>query len=183
MKKLVNLFLVLIVIVIFSACDSSTEPILDSEYFPLKVGNSWSYAGYLHHPDSTNGEITIEWTVIGTKVLGSFDYFEILEMISMSHTPRSYYYLKDNKLYKYDEEKKLPGLFADFNLEENQSFKYFDFNVTVTEKTDKTITYFYDHPSWVDEEHWITFEKGVGIKSFFSVWGIGHILVKNTILE
>lgn len=179
-KAFIQLFL-LCSFLLFTACDSSTEPKYEDSYFPLKEGNIWYYSGYLHSPDKASGEKESKWEVTGKKTFGGLSYFEVSETnLTRTDIPvyKNYYYLDGDKLYKYDEDRKKQSLFASFNLAKEQSFQYFDYVVTVTEKTDSTITFFYDHPSIVDEEHWFTFEKGSGVKTIFSVWGIGSLMIE-----
>ena len=175
--------LLLFMILVYS-CSSSTEPHYSLDYFPMKMGNTWYYTGFLHNPDNHQGKKESKWEVTGEKVFGNVKYTEITETnLVRDDIPerKEYYYMSRNKLFKYDQDKKMAGLFAQFDLDKDESFQYFDYNVKVTEKTDSTIRFYYDHPGYIDEEHWITFEKGTGIKSHFSVWGIGSIVVEKII--
>ena len=54
-----------------------------------------------------------------------------------------------------------------------------DYDVIVVEKTNSQITFSYDDPNAMDEEHAITFKKGIGISDYYSTaWGGGSRLIK-----
>jgi hypothetical protein len=66
-------------------------PVLTSEYFPLQVGNKWTYKWLLND---------LEWTgeVTGTKVIGSHQYFVFIRTYPDNFIDTSYFRVDSNNV-------------------------------------------------------------------------------------
>ncbi|MGD8781390.1 MAG: hypothetical protein PVH88_20795 [Ignavibacteria bacterium] len=168
-------FAKLILILIFISGCGVTEPErTDLGFFPLSVGNIWHY--------KIQGETTFNyistWRVNRITKISGKDYFEIIKEISSNdydYKDTSYYRIDNSRVIEListnsNENFEIP--YADFGLNKNKSFNYTIYNitvkVTVVEKDKNSITFYYDAPEVVDEEHSITFEKNKGITLFYN---------------
>jgi hypothetical protein len=162
------------------ACDRITGP--DSSeaksFFPLAVGNTWQYAASGNEPNSR----TETWIVTRQVMISGLPYFEIEKSYSQSDiVNRDFYRAVGNQLLMISEGSDTIQLLADFSLKENDTFiamtdHFVLGSISDWQKDKRTITY--DSPEVVDEEHEITFTRGVGISAYRSLaWGVGSSLV------
>lgn len=97
MKKLNQIFPIAVLAIIFmmSSCKDKEE--LTVDYFPLKVGNSWTYDVYQIDGDNETYGSTIIKNIIGTTIIGEHEFFEIEITSSTGTTGRP------NEFIRYDD--------------------------------------------------------------------------------
>ena len=184
----------------FAGCISSDSPTGiatsgSTDYFPLKVGNRWYYGGYMRgNPTDTTNTVHIA-EVIGTRVINQRLCFVMLNRFyqaggdSPSFVDTSYFTVDGDSLLSVNKDSSSFRFSVDaiFSLTKGEEFTQevgvagnaFHFRVTVVDRNDSTITFFYDAPNIVDEEHQKTYKRGAGIvDSHSTAWGIGERLVK-----
>jgi|GEM_PF-3993801 len=132
------------------------------KYFPLEIGNKWTY--------SSKGEPNYYMKVVGKKEINGKNYFKLLHS-SVGKKSRTivYYRWEDSKLFEMYESDKLEYLLADFALEEGDMFqknntdqKNSGYDVTVLSDDPNEFTFYYDSRELADEEYTIVFGVDVG---------------------
>lgn len=180
---------VILLAALLSACttESTEESTLASEYFPLRMGNTWYYSYPKYGSDTIVSVCTIDSTM----------EYEGKEYYCMGITYTAYPgTIKEYRCYRTEgdflwELLKIGSRYqvvkrADFTLQMDQSYAmpifYEDdtaqYVVSVLEKTDTRVRYFYDQPEWIDDELFIGFEKGKGIVNYSREYLYGLILVR-----
>ncbi|RYU94697.1 hypothetical protein [Emticicia agri] len=138
-----------------SACKENKVSLegLDNAYLPLQVGNYWKM-------DKTDSR-----TVIETKVFDQKNYYAITTSYDTSYVRN-----ENDKIVEYYKGK--TSVRFDLTAEVNATWKYRDYTVTLTSKTE-TITiggqkikncyrFYFDIPALADEEHAIWLAPGIG---------------------
>jgi hypothetical protein len=168
-------------------CDRITGPVSSEakSFFPLAVGNTWQYTVSGNEPD---GRVET-WIVTRHVLINGLPYFEIEKSYSQSDiVNRDLYRAVGDQLLMIAGGSDTIQLLADFSLKKNETFisttGHFTLQGVITdwEKNKRTIAY--DSPEVVDEEHEITFTRGVGISGYRSLaWGVGSSLVSFNLKE
>lgn len=174
---------------VFAACttESTEESTLASEYLPLRMGNTWYYSYPKYGSDTIVSVFTIDSTM----------EYEGKEYYCMGITYTAYPgTIKEYRCYRTEgdflwELLKIGSRYqvvkrADFTLQMDQTYAmpifYEDdtaqYVVSVLEKTDTRVRYFYDQPGWIDDELFFGFEKGKGIVNYSREYLYGLILVR-----
>lgn len=185
-RKFQITLLYILYILLFAGCkETVVEPVYSEDYFPLNFGNKWYYSSldFRHMPDTT-GRSEI-WEVIGNKEIDgkSCAAVKTTQFSSpgiIAYVDTAYYYAKDGKLYsayKDDSGSLALALYADFTLNEGDKFisdlHHYSYNVRVSEKTDSTMSFYYDVPQYADEEFSVTFKKNTGVQKRVYYFGTG----------
>lgn len=179
----------LLICLISSGCNETVTEFNTSESFmPLMIGNKWYYSSYTNSTQPSINNITQIWEAVSNVGYNGMQFCGIKRsFISGANTVSDtvFYSVSNNMLIQLI--KKSGDGFstttpARFDREVNSVFSYsflLDYQVTVTEKTDGKISFFYNAPIVNDEEYSMTFHKGSGIYDIFSsAWGNGFRLVK-----
>jgi hypothetical protein len=187
---LISIPLFFLFIYSFSGCQSDlTEPGYNESYMPMNIGNKWYYSSFTHSTQPDPNNITETWEVIGTKNIEGKDFYVIKRNYSIpssANIDTMYFCYENNKLYQssknFESMSYTVSVIADFNLAVNSKFSSRSdlvYDVTVSSKTLNTISFFFDAPGAVDEEHSVSYLKGTGFYELFSAaWGVGKRLVK-----
>jgi hypothetical protein len=114
MKRI--LMLSILPVIFISSCKEESEPfspVLTSEYFPLQVGNKWTYKWLLND---------LEWTgeVTGTSIIGSQKYFVYVRTYPDNFIDTSYFRVDNNNV-----------IIINFL---NEDYIYIDFERTIREE-------------------------------------------------
>ena len=174
--------------ILFSACGSLEPEAANDSFFPMKVGNIWYYNST---PTGDLSDAT-KWEIVSKKQFAGNDYYQLVQSYNNSYSDTVYYRIENNKLIQLLIDKNPNSYYfetvaADFNLDVNGSFRYYMeyvsgkeyyYDVTIKSKSDDEITFFYNSPNAVDEEHSVTYKKGVGVsESYSDAWGIHSYLI------
>jgi hypothetical protein len=191
MKKKAILFA--FVLFVLTGCNflaPDDEPsMLASEYMPLSVGNRWYYS---HLPTQTDGSTTITHIeeVIGTTPINGSTFYvlackRLVQTDSFSVTGYIYLRCAGSKLIEGGINFGVFSTYtvADFSMQMGESWVMdqadMHYNVTVVEKDESKVTFYYDDPRMVDEEMMRTYQKGSGRISMRSLmWGGGDWLIR-----
>jgi|GEM_PF-3027216 len=182
-----------VLIAMFTACDDDTNiPVIEStDYFPVHIGDTWEYKNHIRK-------------VSGSEMINNKEYrvitHETYRADTLYYTYKTYFRTTgNNKVYQLNSDQSGEYLFADFNLNADDSWTYTnnsigrddEWTVTVlpeiTFKFDDTELenckrFFYNAMLIVDEEHTIVFAAGIGeINSFSNAWGLGDTIQSATI--
>ena len=185
---------------VFAGCVASDSPTGiatsgSTDFFPLKVGNKWYYSRYMHGVPADTTRVTHVVEVISATESVQRPIYMMLNWYfqegsdSIWTVDTSYFMIEgDSLLSAYKDSAgfqfAVDAIFtlnngAEFTREIGRGVNTAHFRVTVVEKNDSTITFFYDEPNWADEEHQVTYKRGKGIvDSYSTAWGIGERLVK-----
>ncbi|MCJ7802360.1 MAG: hypothetical protein MUP82_08410, partial [Candidatus Marinimicrobia bacterium] len=142
------------------SCNDYCEMTDYQSYFPLEIGNKWTYRTYGN------------WEVIGTKEINKQIYYDVLVSDEyQEHSYNIYYRFEDSKLFRYSDSDSLEILFADFSLNEDDTFHQENtgFNVTVWSDNPNGFVFYYDYPDGADEEYAVKFRIDIGILGYCSV--------------
>ncbi len=184
------LFIPAVFLIILCSCNDSTVTAEFSEsYMPLKIGNKWFYSAFTQGTTPNPDNIIETREVVGTKFIEGRTFYLIKRnytIPSSEFADTLYYALEGNVLYqliKYDiYEPYITSIAADFNLEVNNKYSTradMVYDVTVIEKTAEKMSFYFDSPNAVDEEHTNTYLKGRGFYEVYSAaWSSGKRLVK-----
>jgi hypothetical protein len=191
MKSLPNILFAALIL-LFS-CDSNDEIIATAEeltYFPLEVGNRWEY-----EPISPQAGVakSAVFTIVSQGVLDGKEYFAMetkresadgllsVDTIHYRMDARGYVYA----LMSYQKEVNLFRLGAAAGtawLMENSLYDEMKVTVSVSDVTIDDMIFHqaknfdYNVPQVIDEEHWYTLAKGVGIIRYGNAWGFNYKL-------
>lgn len=184
----------IVLIALFTACDSddTSFPIIEStDYFPIHIGDTWEYKDHIRK-------------VTGAEMINNKEYREITHETyradTLYYTYKTYFRTTgNNKVYKLNSDQSGEYLFADFNLNADDSWTYINNSIgredewTVTSLPEITFEFddtelenckrfFYNAMLIVDEEHTIVFAAGIGeINNFSNAWGLGDTIESATI--
>lgn len=171
----------ILTIISFVACDPAT--LLGPEkqaatYFPLKVGNTWTYSGW----NGTGQLITYE--IFEQKMIGGHVYF------AFGSSPEYAEWIRISGGMVYKLVQGMEKKWLDFTKNDGEKYIYrpgfdnFSDNWDVHVRRDRTVEYeigqkytylncadfFFDLPGAVDDEHGFVFAPGVGIVKFYGAW-------------
>jgi len=197
MSKVIS---VLMFVMSFAGCFTSDSPTgiasdVGTGFFPLKIGDTWYYSRYWHGGQADTTLVTHIAAVIGTRVINTRESSVVLHRYlqgggdSVWSADTSFYVVQADSLLSTYKDTAGYHFVVDaiFSLNKgdvfvrefgtgNNSVRY---NVTVSEKNDSIMTFFYDSPQIIDEEHQVTYKKGAGIVDNYSTaWGIGEKLIR-----
>ena len=145
-----------------------------NSFLPLSIGNKWFYNNTMApRPDSTEIELTIE--VVGIEQKANLDFYKLLFTNASSgqiDTSRYFRYMRisADSLYEFacDEVE----LLAIFNIPLSTIFQthrcIFSYNVTLYDKSDLMLKYFYRAIGTLDADYYLYFQKGVGINRWLT---------------
>ena len=170
----------------FFAChdDSPTVIISSNDYFPLEIGNTWTYT-----PPNNNGyNINLTTTIKGKTIIDGKEFY-IMQKSYANSTGTFHdtlYYRIDEKGYVYSKfldnpEVNVFRLLAKDNEEWSVPFMQEGEIGKITSTSNEVIklgadsitnckTFSFDIASWADEEWWSTLAPGIGIVSEGSAW-------------
>ncbi len=178
-------------IVLLTGCDilQSDDPVSARNYFPLSIGSKWYYS---NSPENKE-KITQTWEVTGSKTVNGYLFYEVTKSTGNNSWTEYYRYegsriivfsgrLDPDSVY-YGRTVSHFGVYADFSKSERDTFRCdiddLKYRITVKEKSEDIYVFYFDDVIGYDEEHEITFKKGVGITRFYSVgWGTGSYLIR-----
>lgn len=197
MTKIIS---VLLLLMSFAGCVTSDSPTgiasdMGTGFFPLKTGDTWYYTRYWHGGQSDTTMVTHIAAVIGTRVINARECSIVLHRYfqggsdSTWNTDTSFYVVQTDSLMSTYKDTAGYHFVVDaiFSLNKGDAFERdfgignnsVQYNVTVSEKNDSIMTFFYDSPQIIDEEHQVTYKKGAGIVDNYSTaWGIGEKLIR-----
>jgi hypothetical protein len=181
-------FKIIFLIPLFITCGLLDSNKKTDNYFPLEIGNKWYYSS------KKNQELNkaTKWEVIDKTIIKSNEYYVIEVSPYTSPKDTLYYCKKSDKIIelhlgKSENNKYLESTFASFNLRKSEKFFHFMgtydgkdryFEVSLKNRSDECISFYYDELIGVDEEHSITFQNGKGISEFYSdAWGNHRYLI------
>ncbi len=164
------IFSCIFIIFLIISCDDYCGFQFSEEFFPLEVGNTWSYSNY--------------------QSSGSFERWEIVDKINDSGIEKyklersdrngkvlsdGFFYYSGKKLYStlpfYMEWIGSDYILADFSLNEGDIYNldFEDYRVIVISKKQNSITFGYiPNDTWLDfPDLQITFDKGIGITEYY----------------
>ena len=183
-----NIFRIIVLPLFFYSCGSLEPEDQNESFFPMKVGNKWYYNS---NPAGDIGSST-KWEIVSKQQFAGNDYYQLVKSYNTSFSDTLYYRIASNKLIELligvnPNSYYFETVCADFNLDANGSFEYYMggfpgkeyyYKVTIKNKSEDEITFFYNSPNAVDEEHSITYKKGVGVsESYSDAWGIHSYLI------
>src|ERR1035437_9775112 len=178
-----KIIILIILLSLLPSCGVTDSEDNQKNYFPLQIGNKWYYST---NKNQTSIDYAIKWEIISKVKTHWHEYYLIEKTYYTLVKDTSYYRQERNKLIelfigKSNTRYYLESIYADFDIQQNGHFDYFAessnnkdyyYKVTLKNMADKRITFYYDLPQSVDEEHSITFEEGVGITEFYNdAWG------------
>jgi hypothetical protein len=183
---------VLVIIGLCSGCSQGpTEPEYVNSFFPLEVGNKWYYNSFSSSSQRFNPlEVDEVKEIIGIKQISEKKYYLAETKYydqsgSIYYVDTSYYRYSKDTLYQHRNYNNASYEIASaiFSLEKGDRYMNYMgstiFEVTVREKDNGLITFFYDSPQFKDTESEITFQKGKGIsKRYTPSSGIETKLIK-----
>jgi hypothetical protein len=137
-------------------------------YLPLQVGNYWEL-----EPPIPNYGFHTKIEILGTTTIDGKEYFEFKKVMKEAQFPADsvvFYLRMDNNAFVFRNDNG-----ADVNIyrlaaRDGYVWKHGDSNVTVRKHTIKLQTqdvtdcktFYYDHPDYVDEEHYTSFAPEIG---------------------
>lgn len=176
-----TIFQLAILPLIFTACILKNNKELDTEasksFLPMQIGNYWK--------NNAQNYTEIQDTV---RIDGE-KYYKFYSLIGGDAISTTYLRIdKDNQLWEsYPSEPKAKYLKARFNGKVNDSFFTLndesenDNKVTITEKTDKKMTFSYDmiyHPNLKGQQNPVSYIKGQGFDGDWNGLKINGVLIK-----
>ncbi len=173
MRKLLIILVLNSFIFLLTGCErSSLNPAPAGNFFPMAVGNSWTY---VLGSDTSKDELTI--TITGTVQKGSFMYFVFESRVNFNPQfgQKEYYRNGPNgDIFMFSNNQDV--LYADFRKEPNATWNSFgDHIAKITRKNfredtpaggfNNSLEILYDIPQAVDDEFTVRFAPTVGIVS------------------
>lgn len=153
----------------FLQCERhSLSPSNTTVYFPMRIGNQWTY-----HV-ANNRDFVRQDKIVGTKTVGKYEYF----VFERSFTPMTYV---DSVLFRSEPDNRIiinragqDYLYIDFDLPIGENWQSFGEYTAVIEKKDfavvvpagnfkNCIQVFFDIPRFIDDEMTMIFAPGVGM--------------------
>lgn len=177
-------------IVLTNCTESITTPDNSTSYMPLKVGNKWYYSTFRYGSEPSLDNITEIWEVIGTKVIEEKNVYVITKTFPQSYIPdvdTMYYFCRGNTLFQLIKNPAqvpyITCILADFNLRVNEKYTTMDrllvYEVTVSEKSEDKMSFYFNSTYAYDEERSYTYQKDKGFYEMYSpAWGVRKRLVK-----
>jgi hypothetical protein len=191
MKKL---FLILLSALAFSGCDHNDvneKMAATKDHLPLQVGNYWDFQSFGNSQTGTQ----VHREVAALTTINDHEYYLLI-----NSAVNGEYSYKDSSYYRIDDQgfvyiyRKNTGTLEDNRFRLNGkdgdawSYPYQDngeahVNLSVSSLTigNKEVanckSYYFDIPSWADEEYTITLAPGIGfVKEYSNAWGLGQTL-------
>lgn len=176
-----NLFQVAILALLFTSCMTQSKKSIDSQasesFLPMQIGNYWK--------NNAHNYTEIEDTV---RIDGE-TYYKFYSLVGGDAVATTYLRIdKDNQLWEsYPSDPKTKYLKARFNGEVNDTFFTLndksenDNKVTITEKTDKKMTFSYDmiyHPNLKGQPNPVSYIKGQGFEGDWKALKINDVIIK-----
>ena len=189
-----------IVILVFVAafcwcCDDEKIQVSDNSYFPLAVGNTWEYV-----PVYQSGLSPLTVVVQGTENIDNKTYYVVIRSTVVNGSPveNTIFYRMDDNGYVFERQAETSVEINRFRLNTQDGDTWqmpvpqMDaYTVTTSVMDEVQLTpllsvpdgksFSYDVPQYVDEEHYITLAKGLGIVKQGSAWGFDMRLKKAVI--
>jgi hypothetical protein len=184
--KMRNVLFTLLLTLGFFACNDNCPTVIipSNSYFPLEIGNTWTYAPPNY--DGFNGKLT---TTIKDKTIIDGKECYIMQKAYTNNTGTFYdtiYYRMDEKGYVYskfldNQEVNVFRLFAKDKEEWSVPFMQEGEIGKITSTSDVVVklgvdslthckTFSFDVAAWADEEWWATLAPGIGIVSEGGAW-------------
>ena len=174
-NRFASLLTVLTILFSQNACEDGSSPFfprLSEEYFPLQVGNRWTYS--LQYP---SGTYVLQYEIVDTRTIGSHEYFVSRRSFDLAVNQDSSYYRIDASGRIFTNREGEDALYIDFNRDVGESWEsYSDYVARISKRDfemnvplgrfENCIEVFFDYPPAIDDELWEVYSPGIGPVEF-----------------